>query len=711
MDFDFGGRAGWAAVRRAFPIRLPENWVMGLRLKGDTPPQTLEFKLLDRSGENVWWSVRRPYEFPREWTTLRIRKRQVSFAWGPAGGGELRDLGFVEVTVTAASGGKGTVWLDELTLDELPPASAKPPPPIASASSAAAGSAAALAVDGNPSTAWRSAAGSGEAQVFSIDLGQRREFGGLVLDWDPGDFPRRYAVSVSDDGKAWSVRKEISGARGGRAYLYLADSDSRFVRLKLAESARGRGYGLREIGIRPPEFSETPTAFLQSMARDSPRGAWPRSFVGQGLYWALVGVDAGRDEGLLSEDGTLEAGRGGFSLEPFLWSGGKLLAWSDGETSHALAGGDLPIPSVTRRHAGGLQLEVTAFADGPAEGSTVRARYRVRNGGASAVNGKFFLAARPIQVNPPSQFLNVPGGFSPIRKVAREGDVMRVEGSRSVVALDPPHGFGASAFDGGEISTWLARGELPPAGSAADPDGFASAAFAWDLHLAAGASRDVVVAVPLAEAPVEPREWGGGFDRRLTEAVRAWEEKLGGVVLDLPGPAAAFARTVRSNVAWILINRDGPAIQPGSRSYSRSWIRDGALTSAALLRLGHDSVARDFLTWFAPFQFDDGKVPCCVDRRGADPVPENDSHGELLYLAGRVLPVHERPEDHRGGLAAPREGGRRTSTRCGRSGAPPSIRRRTSGSSSGSSRSRSATRATRLARCTRTGTTSGRSAA
>jgi glycogen debranching enzyme len=104
-------------------------------------------------------------------------------------------------------------------------------------------------------------------------------------------------------------------------------------------------------------------------------------------------------------------------------------------------------------------------------------------------------------------------------------------------------------------------------------------------------------------------------------------------VLDLPRDGAAFARAVRSNAAWIRINRDGPAIQPGSRSYARSWIRDGALTSAALLRLDQPDVARDFLKWFAPFQFDDGKVPCCVDRRGADPVPENDSHGELLYLA------------------------------------------------------------------------------
>jgi len=634
MDFDFSGHAGWAAVRKAFPVRLPENWVMDLRLKGDTPPQTLEFKLLDASGENVWWSVRRPYEFPREWTTVRIRKRQVSFAWGPAGGGELRDLGFLEVTVTAAAGGKGTVWLDNLTLEELPPATAKPPPATAIASSAAPGSASGLALDGNPATAWRSAGGPGETAEFSIDLGRRREFGGLVLDWDARDFPRKYSVEVSDDGKAWTLRREVSGARGGRASLYLPDSDSRFVRLKLAESSRGQGYGLHEVGIRPPEFSDTPTAFLQNVARDAPRGAWPRSFVGQGLYWALVGVDGGRDEGLLSEDGALETGRGGFSLEPFLWSGGKLRGWSDAEESHALANGDLPIPSVTRRYPGGLELEVTAFADGPPAGSTLRARYRIRNTGASPLTGKLFLAVRPIQVNPPSQFLSLPGGFSPIRTVEREGDVLRVDGNHSVVVLDPPDGFGASAFGGGEISSWLAEGKLPPAASAADPDGFASAAFAWGFQLSAGGSRDVVMAVPLAEAPVEPREWGGGFDRRLAEAVRGWEEELGGVVLDLPGPAAAFARTVQSNVGWILVNRDGPAIQPGSRSYSRSWIRDGALTSAALLRLGHGSVARDFLRWFAPFQFDDGKVPCCVDRRGADPVPENDSHGELLYLAG-----------------------------------------------------------------------------
>ncbi|MEK6756877.1 MAG: hypothetical protein AABZ02_12060, partial [Bacteroidota bacterium] len=57
--------------------------------------------------------------------------------------------------------------------------------------------------------------------------------------------------------------------------------------------------------------------------------------------------------------------------------------------------------------------------------------------------------------------------------------------------------------------------------------------------------------------------------------------------------------------------------QPGSRVYERSWIRDGVLTAGALLRLGHAQEVREFLEWYAKFQFPNGKIPCVVDRRGA----------------------------------------------------------------------------------------------
>ncbi len=46
---------------------------------------------------------------------------------------------------------------------------------------------------------------------------------------------------------------------------------------------------------------------------------------------------------------------------------------------------------------------------------------------------------------------------------------------------------------------------------------------------------------------------------------------------------------------------------------------------------------REFLLWFAEHQYADGKVPCCIDRRGADPVPEHDSEGELIDLAAEYF--------------------------------------------------------------------------
>jgi len=52
-----------------------------------------------------------------------------------------------------------------------------------------------------------------------------------------------------------------------------------------------------------------------------------------------------------------------------------------------------------------------------------------------------------------------------------------------------------------------------------------------------------------------------------------------------------------------------------------------------MLRMGRADVARDFLEWYAGFQYPNGKIPCCVDSRGADPVPEHDSNGEFIYLA------------------------------------------------------------------------------
>ncbi len=41
---------------------------------------------------------------------------------------------------------------------------------------------------------------------------------------------------------------------------------------------------------------------------------------------------------------------------------------------------------------------------------------------------------------------------------------------------------------------------------------------------------------------------------------------------------------MRSNLAYILIDKEGPAFHPGARSYERCWIRDGSMIAGALLK-------------------------------------------------------------------------------------------------------------------------------
>ncbi len=636
LDFDFHGGAGYAIARRRLPVKLPYDYEFSFRIRAEAPVNNLEFKLLDPGGENVWWVNRRSFDFPREWRTVRVRKRHLEFAWGPRGGGEPDTLSALEIVVAAGTGGKGTVWIDDLVLRPR----REPLPyvvlPVPGASSSADGAEAARALDRDTLTAWRSAA-DGE-QRWEVDFRDGEELGGATLHWDPLDYATAYAVEVSEDGARWETAWRVEGGDGGRDPLYLPETEARRVRLRLLRSSRGRGYALREVMLRPPEWSATPNAFWASLAKEAPRGAYPRYLTGEQSYWTLLGVSGALREALINTDGAVETGLGGPSLEPFLYADGRLVTWSDTRATQSLARGYLPIPSVDWE-AGPLRLRVTAFAVGAPDASTVYARYRVENRGAEPRDVRLFLALRPFQVNPPWQFLNVLGGAARVREIAWDGEAVSVNGARTVLPVTPPGGFGATPFERGEIVEHLRAGRLPEAVSAVDARGFASGALAYPLAVPAGGSREVVVAIPLQPGSPVARAAGGEDPARLAarleeEAARGWEAELGRFTLRLPAAmhGEEIANTLRTQLAYILVNRDGPSIQPGSRSYDRSWIRDGSLTSAALLRLGHPEEVKAFAEWYAPHQRASGYVPCCVSFTGADPVPEHDSHGQLVYL-------------------------------------------------------------------------------
>ena len=119
LDFDFHGRGGYAVAHRLLYLPLPPNYQFSFAIRGDAPSNTLEFKLIDSTGANVWRSNNVGFVFPRAWTTISIDKRQIPFAWGRPLDLDLKRVAALELAITAGAGGKGSVWLDDLTITPL----------------------------------------------------------------------------------------------------------------------------------------------------------------------------------------------------------------------------------------------------------------------------------------------------------------------------------------------------------------------------------------------------------------------------------------------------------------------------------------------------------------------------------------------------------------------------------------------------------------
>lgn len=709
LDYNFNGVSGHAAMRRTLPLTFPANYQFDFRLRGSGPANAFEFKLIDASGDNVWWVSKPNTTFPADWTDVRYKARHISPAWGPLKDKTLRQTQFVEFTVYANEGGKGEVCVDDLRFTERAPTPTQWPDPVLTATSGNAPPVALItkadrdskvmprrpvpSVIGAPSRpaphpdmAWESDPRRGQPETLTVDFRQAREFGGVILYWLPGKSATRYDVALSDDGKTWRKAVTVSSGNGGIDPLLLTESEARYLRLTMLEGP-GESFGLAGIEVKDLAFGANANSFLQALASQFPKRYFPRGFRGQQTYWTLVGIDGGNDSGLIGEDGAIEVGRGGFSIEPFVVTREVQPCPSDGLDKEGLLGassprasfvsaidvdvtqrlsqGYLPMPSVhwqrpadiaRQMHCLGdrhgarrsdmkpaerFGLAVSAFAQGTSDSSRMFARYTLTNDSAETRKLTLALAIQPFQVNPPVQFLTTPGGVSPIHQLAFEGGAVSVNGKPRVWPLATPTKFFATPFDQDMAAQHLTYSDWPTAQSVDDKTGLASGALLYTMELKARESRTVSLMIPLTGTHGLPRLAPGAFEPWVNaqrDAVAAeWREKLDRVKIRVPPVAQPIVDTLRTALAHILINRDGVQIRPGTRSYARSWIRDGAMTSEALLRLGHEKEASDFLEWFAPYQFANGKVPCCVDKRGSDPVPENDSHGELMFLAAEVF--------------------------------------------------------------------------
>ncbi len=656
LDYDFNGRSGYAFASRDLSFEVPENYEIRFWVRGEGPTNTFEVKFTDASGENVHWRQTTRYAFPDGWTLFTIKKRQVAWAWGPNPDRAFRGAERVEFVVTAGEGGKGFIEIDDLTLRTLPPEPSVPPRPVVEASSEDGNSRASLAVDDDALTAWKSV-GAGE-QSLTLDLGYEREFGGMTLRWLEGRAASAYRVSASSDRRQWREIARVGAGDGGTDWLRTPEASARWLRLDLiapqtppGSGQMGAGFGangqqaafysLADLRIEPLSFGASDTAFLTAVAGQSRRGLYPRGFRGEQSYWTLVGVDGGGESGLISEDGAIELKRGGPSIEPFVLDNGRLVTWAAARIEQALVEDDLPIPTVTWT-TDDWMLKVTAMAEGSPDAAALYGRYDLTNTSPREARLTLALAARPMQVNGPVQFLAVPGGASPIQQVQWTGAELVLNDALRVHPLVAPDDVRLATFaSGADPQSLLARGPDAPRGAVVESDstGLMSGALTYSVTLRPGETRSFGWVSALAgERPALPATGSveAAFDTIQARLAAGWREKLDRFDLITPPEGQRIEDTMKTSLAHMLTSRQGPSLQPGTRSYNRSWIRDGAMMAEGLNRLGHADLSQDYLRWYASYVFDNGKVPCCVDGRGADPVPENDSHGEFVFLAAET---------------------------------------------------------------------------
>ncbi len=623
LDYDFHEGKGFVGMRKEIQFALPTTFEFRFMVKGGGAVNRFEFKIVDPAGVDTWRYLDEAFVAGDDWREVKITERDLPFGWGPEGGGPPKVMGAIELVIAASEGGKGNVSFSDFAVEDQ---TLYAPKACKASSSQPNYPSKAVFLTGSP-TGWR-ARKSDLSPQWRVDFGRMLRFGGLVLHWPEAMPPREFDIEISDDGEEWRRIFRATCAKGRLTHVAAPLAQSRHLRINFAKAEMA---ALCTLELKPDSFSHTTSDFIHAVAVDYPRGWFPRYWCHEQSYWTPVGTPEGGRRALLNEEGLLETDEAGFSLEPFLFHDGKLLTWADVTTSVSLTDGGAPMPVVTWELEG-MKLLIMPWVEGTGKNAVLHVTYSVENPSGSAL--RLAVAARPFQVTPPWQSFREIGGCSPIRKVGCDAKGFHLQG-RAVTTDSPADTWGAAEFEEQGIVDFLAKGTMPERTSIDDESALGSAALAWDMPTDVPCF-EVTLSMPFFNEGANHTT--GGRERCLER----WHEILAPVVWNVPASASTAIRCFRTAAAHILINRDGPALHPGPRRYSRSWIRDCVIMGAAMAKAGHPAVLRDFILWYAAYQREDGYIPAVVDQTGVDPLVENDSHGQFLWA---VCEVHRQAED------------------------------------------------------------------
>jgi hypothetical protein len=618
LDYNFAKGSGYGGIQKQFNLDLPDNYEISFYIKAKSPRNTLEFKLIDSTGNNVWWVNKKNFEFPSEWKRISIKKRNISFAWGPAGGGMPKHIAKIEIIITASTGGKGEVYLKNLTLNQIPEADTNITNPNITASKNSF-----LEYSGKLNELkWES--GTNASLIFGFN--NVKDISGIVLNWDKTYYPKSFNVCTSNDSLNWKIVNSQYRGKPGTSIIQFKDNEAKYYKIVVEKPQKDK-FILTGIQFMPSSFADTYNNLFYKMAEISPAGMFPKYFSKKQAYWNVSGAFHNNDEMLINTEGQIETNKQSFSLEPFVKVNDQVYSWANSELSQSLQDNYIPISSVVR-DTKDFSLKITCLSSN-LKGNSRYLIYEVKNGQNTILSGDLYIAIRPFQVNPPWQNLNFDGGYAPLKSIHASSNNLIINNGNYVQTYPRSNALYVSYIDEGEIAECIYNNTLQIRKDAEDPNGLLSAALKFPFTLKPGEKKQYYIRV--SDSLTNNNITGSEVKENYKYTYDTWKDKLNKIEMTFPKGKEKVLNTLKSNLAYILINMDSCKIQPGSRSYERSWIRDGSLTSDALLKFGMSDIVKDYLNWYSKYLYENGKVPCVVDRRGPDPVNENDSNGEFIF--------------------------------------------------------------------------------
>lgn len=605
--------------------------------------------------DDEWWQVE--FEEPRtltgmniHWETAFAEKYEVAVSsdgreWRTIydvteGDGQLDMLVFEPVEtkfLRIVCRQRGTGWGNSIYniefLDEADQVQAR-------ASSQIDGHGPERAVDGRPHTFWKSA-DDGE-QYVELEFPRARGLGGVVLHWGE-HHAVAYHIEGSVDGEEWTTLYREGHSGGERDYVFFPALDALRLRVVGTTSRAGEGYELAHIELKGRDAQATPLREYQARARNAKRGRYPMWLTREQEFWTVTGLPDDDQESLIGETGTFEPYKGAFSVQPFVLVNDELYSWADVTLEQELEADYLPMPTVDWS-AAGWNLQVAALTFGEPGAAFTAVRYRLHNAGDQPLTAALVLAVRPIQLNPGWQH----GGMSHIGTAEcvthSASATVRINEKPAILFPSLPEQMGAASLSDGDVNDYLNRGLFPDQVRAADEEGKVGVGIRYVADLPAHGHYDVVVLYPLHDETLPSGNWeddpSGAFERIWADGREAWSALLDAVIIDIP--ESRLIETMKSNLGYVLINYDPPWFKPGTRNYNHSWIRDGALTGVATLRMGLTEQVRAFIEKFTDFINEDGWVPYIITEDG-QPIGYNpnmeggeghefDSQGQYVHI-------------------------------------------------------------------------------